>query len=71
MEQNENMGSLDETDINFSDMKAIKKSTKKGRRYLNKLPLSVFIKLLANHFDIQFKSQSITWPKQIPTPAVI
>ena len=71
LEQSYNIESVDETELSDTDKKAIKRCTVNGERRLNKLPLKVFMKLLANHFDIRFKSDSIEWPRRIQTPIII
>ena len=46
---------LDESEINNDDLNFIQLATANGKRYVNKLPLRVFRKLLANHFHKQKK----------------
>ena len=56
---------LDESELNSDDYNFIHLATRNGRRYLNKLPLKVFRKLLANHFDIRFKQRTLKWPRRV------
>ena len=52
-------GVNDESELNESDNHFIELATHNGKRYLNELPLRVFKKLLANHFDIRFRQSTI------------
>ena len=54
----------DESELNDSDLNFIELCTVNGKRHLNELPLRVFRKLLANHFDIRFRQRTIKWPKR-------
>ena len=55
----------DESELNESDNLFIELATHNGKRYLNELPLRVFKKLLANHFDIRFRQKTINWPQRL------
>ena len=56
---------LDESELNSNDFNFIHLATMNGKRYINKLPLKVFRKLLANHFDIRFKPRTLKWPRRV------
>ena len=45
--------------------KQCQKYTVDGKRVVSKMPLSLFQNCLVNHFDIQFKENSIVWPRHI------
>ena len=55
----------DESELNATDKDFINLATVNGIRYLNRLPLRVFRKLLANHFDIRFKQKTVEWPTRV------
>lgn len=55
----------DESKLNESDYNFIALSTFDGKRHLDELPLRVFKKMLANHFDIRFQQHSIKWPQRV------
>ena len=42
--------------------------TKDGERIVAKMPLNMFRQCLANHFDIRFKRNDVTWPSRINKP---
>ena len=56
---------LDESEINNDDLNFIQLATVNGKRYVNKLPLRVFRKLLANNFHIRFDKNTVKWPKRM------
>ena len=56
---------LDESEINNDDLNFIQLATVNGKRYVNKLPLRVFRKLLANNFHIRFNKKTVKWPKRM------
>ena len=56
---------LDESEINSDDLNFIQLATVNGRRHMNKLPLKVFRKLLADHFDIRFRQKTLKWPRRL------
>ena len=56
---------LDESEINNDDINFIQLATVNGKRYINKLPLKVFRKLLAEHFNIRFRQKTLKWPRRI------
>ena len=56
---------IDESELNANDYHFIELATENNVRYLNRLPLNTFRKLLANHFDIRFKERSLKWPRRV------
>ena len=56
---------IDESELNANDYHFIELATENNVRYLNRLPLNTFRKLLANHFDIRFKKRSLKWPRRV------
>ena len=56
---------IDESELNDNDYNFIKLATINNVRHLNLLPLKVFRKLVANHFDIRFNKNSVSWPKRV------
>ena len=56
---------LDESEINSDDLNFIQLATVNGKRYINKLPLRVFRKLLADHFNIRFRQKTLKWLRRI------
>ena len=42
----------------------LEKYTVGGKRILRKMPHSLFVKVLVQHFDIRFRKNTINWPKR-------